>query len=171
MDAEERLRESQESKVKATEKIKEVVTKLEEQRDSVVKLSLEMKNLENKLIIKEKVCKLLCKLLEKDNKPYNQSLQEKIDRKRIKINRLEEELQSKEHELKSALQDAQTKQEELSSCRKELQKQHKKVMKLRKEKEDLACSCNIQKERVSKLLQFMLAFPEEMKVMFWLGKH
>ena len=161
----------QESKVKANEKIEEYVTKLDESRDSVVKLSLEKKNLENKLIIKEKVCRLLREMLEEDDKPYNQDLQEKIERKRKKIKILEEELQSKEDELKSVLQDVQTKQQKLSNCRKELKKQHKKVMQLQREKERLACSCNIQKERVSKLLQIMLALPEEMKVIFWSNRN
>ena len=156
----------QESKVKANEKIEEYVTKLDELRDSVVKLSLEKKNLENELIIRENVCRFLCEILEKDDKPYNWGLQEKIERKREKIKILEEKLQKKEDELKSVLQDAQTKQQELSNCRKELKKQHKKVMQLQREKERLACSCNIQKERVSKLLQIMLALPEEMKVLF-----
>ena len=161
MDTKERLRQSQESKAKAIDKTKKVITKLKTICDSVVKLSKEKSNLEKKLIIKEQVWKLLCEMLMKE---YNQGLQHKIERKQKKMKRLEEVLQMKNHELKSSLEEIQSKQEELLQAQQEMWKQHKKVMQLLKEKEELACSYNILKERVSKHVQIMLAFPDEKKV-------
>ena len=80
MDAEERLRQSQESKAKANEETNEAVTKLEELCKNVVKISEEKSNLEKELEIKVRECELLSKMQKKDE--YNQVLQKKIDKKR-----------------------------------------------------------------------------------------
>ena len=64
--AEERLRQSQESKVKANERACEAVTKLEELQENVEKIVQEKKNLEMKLKVKERECQLLCTMQEED---------------------------------------------------------------------------------------------------------
>ena len=162
MDAEEHLRQSQESKVKANERAREAVTKLEELHENVEKISEEKSNLEKELKIKERECELLSAMQEKD--AYNQVLQKKVDKKRKKIRSLKEKLQRKENELQSAMQEIQTRQEELSQAQNELKKQHKQVMQLQKEKEELACSYNIEKEQVSKIVQLLVSDKEEMQV-------
>ena len=160
--ADERLRQSQESKAKANERASEAVTKLEELHENVEKICEEKSNLERELKIKERECELLSAMQEKD--AYNQVLQKKIDKKRKKIKRLKEELQKKESELQSAMQDLQTKQEELSQAQNELKKQHEQVMELQREKEELACSYSIEKEQVSKIVQLLVSDKEEMQV-------
>ena len=161
-DAEERLRQSQESKVKANEKASEAVTKLEELHENVEKISGEQSNLEKELKIEERECELLCAMQGKD--PYNQVLQKKIDKKRKKIKRLKEELQSRYCEFQSAVQEAQNREEELLQARKELKKQHEQVIKLQREKEELAWSYNIEKKQVSKIVQLLVSDKEEMQV-------
>ena len=153
VDAEERLRQSQESKVKANEKANEAVTKLEELCKNVVKISEEKSNLEKELKIKEREHELLCAMKEKD--AYNQVLQEKIDKKREKIMSLKENIQRKECELQSGLQEVQTQQEEMSRAQMELKKKHKEAMKLHKAKEELACSYNSEKAQFSRRMQIL----------------
>ena len=160
--AEERLRQSQDSKVKANKKASEAVAKLEELHENVEKISGEKSNLERELKIKERECELLYAMQEKD--AYNQVLQMKIDKKRKKIKRLKEELRSMDCEVQSALQEVQTRQEELSQARKELKKQNEEVIQLQREKEELAWSYNIEKEQVSKIVQFLVSDKEEMQV-------
>ena len=162
VDAEERLRQSQESKVKANKKACEAVTKLEELHENVQKISEEKNNLEKKLKIEEQEYQLLCAIREKD--PYNQVLQKKIDKKRKKIKRLKEELQSRYCEFQPAVQEAQNRQEELLQAQKELKKQHEEVIKLQREKEGLAWSYNIEKKEVSKIVQLLVSDKEEMQV-------
>ena len=144
-DAEQRLRQSQESKVKASMIASEAVTKLEELYENVQKISEEKSNLEKELKIKERECELLCAMQKED--AYNQVLQMKIDKKEKKIKCLKEELQSRYYELQSAVQEAQKRQEELLQAQKELKKQHKEVIKLQREKEEHAWSYNIEKRQ------------------------
>ena len=162
MDAEEHLRQSQESKVKANERAREAVTKLEELHENVEKISEEKSNLERELKIKERECELLCAMQEKD--AHNQVLQKKIDKKRKRIKGLKKELEKKESELQTAMQEVGTMKEKLSQAQKELKKQHKKVIQLQREKEELACSYNIEKEEVSKIVQLLVSDKEEMQV-------
>ena len=164
MDAEEHLRQSQESKVKANERASEAVTKLEELHENVEKISEEKNNLEKELKIKERECELLCAMQEKD--AYNQVLQKKIDKKRKKIKSLKKELQLKESELQTTLQEAQTKQKELSEAQKVLKKQHEQVIKLQREKEELACSYNTEKEKVSKIVQILISDKDQIQVRY-----
>ena len=162
VDAEERLRQSQESKVKANERACEAVTKLEELHKNVEMISEEKSNLEKELKIKEQECELLHAMQEKD--AYNQVLQKKIDKKRKKIRSLKEKLQKKESELQTAMQEVHTQQEELSQAQKELKKQHEHVIQLQRETEELALSYNIEKEQVSKIVQLLVSDKEEMQV-------
>ena len=164
MDAEERLRQSLESKVKANERASEAVTKLEGLHENVEKLSEEKSNLEKKLKIKERECELLCAMQEKD--AYNQVLQKKVDKKRKKIKILKKELQKKESELQSALQEVQTQQKELLEAQTVLKKQHEQVIKLQREKEELASSYNIEKEKVSKIVQILTSDKDKIQVRY-----
>ena len=161
-DAEEHLRDAQESEVKANEKASEAVTKLEELHENVEKISKEKSSLEEQLKIKERECELLSAMQEKD--AYNQVLQKKVDNKRKKIKRLKEELQSTNFELQSALQEVQVGQTELSQAQNKLKKQREQVIQLQKEKEEVAWSYNIEKEKVSKIVQLLVSDKEEMQV-------
>ena len=166
LNAEEQLRQSQESKTKANEKATEAVTRLEESHGNMQQIVQEKKSLEMELKVKERECNLLSTMQEKDE-ALNQFLQTKINKKRKKIKSLKEELQRKECELQSALQEVQTRQEELTQARKELKNKHAEVIQLQREKEELASSYNIEKEQVSKLVQITFALTsdkEEMKV-------
>ena len=163
VDAEDRLRQSQESKVKANEKASETVTKLEDLHENVQKIAQEKSNLEKELKVKERECQLLSTVHEKDEE-LNQVLQKKIEKKKKKIKRLKEELQSMDSELQSALQEVETRQKGLSQAQKELKKQHKEVIQLQREKEKLAWSYNIEKEQVSKIVQLLVSDKEEMQV-------
>ena len=163
VDAEERLRQSQESKVKAIEKANEAVTKLEELHKNVQKIAQEKSNLEGELKFKEREYQWLPTVHEKDEE-LNQDLQKKVERKRKKIKRLKEELQSMDSELQSALQEVQIGQEGLSEARKEVKKQHEQVIQLQREKEELVWSYSIEKEAVSKIVQLLISDKEEMQV-------
>ena len=163
VDAEERLRQSQESKVKANEKACEAVTKLEDLHENVEKIVQEKKNLEMELEVKKRECQVLCAMQEEDE-VSNQFLKMKVDKKQEEIKNLRDELQSRNGELQSAVQEAQNRQKELSQARKELKKQHEQVMQLQMEKEELAWSYNIEKEQVSKIVQLLVSDKEEMQV-------
>ena len=162
-DAEECLRQSQESKVKANEKANEAVTKLEELHENVQKIAQEKSNLEKELKFKEREYQLLFTVHERDEE-LNQVLKMKVEKKRKKIKRLKEELQSMDSELQSALQEVQIGQKELSQAQNEVKKHHKQVIHLQKEKEELAWFYNIEKEQVSKIVQLLVSDKEEMQV-------
>ena len=164
VDIEERLRQSQASKAKANVKSSESETKLEELLGNVEKIAQEKSNLERKLSIKERECELLCAMQEKDT--YNQVLQKKVDKKRKKIKSLKKELEIKESELQSALQKVQTQQKELSEAQKELKKQNEEVIQLQREKEELACSYNIEREKVSKIVQILISDKDKIQVRY-----
>lgn len=151
LDAKERLRDLKESKTKAIEKTNEVMVKLEDSYQNMLKLSQEKSSLEMKLQIKEQECHLLCAMQAEKNNQH-QLLHKKIKKKKEKIIRLKEELQRKECNFHSVQQKVQTQQEELSNARLELKKQHEEVIQLQRE-EELACSYNIERERVSTLVQ------------------
>ena len=161
VNAEERLRQSKESKVKANKKASEAVTKLEELQENVEKISKEKSNLEKELKIKERECELLSAMQEKD--AYNLVLLQKIDKKRKKMKSLRKELEQKKRELQSAMQEVGTIKEKLSQAQKELKKQHEEVILLHREKEELACSYNTEKEQVSKIVQLLVS-DEKMQV-------
>ena len=162
--ADECLRQSQESKVKANEKASEAETKLKKLRGNVEKMAQEKSNLEKELSIKERECELLCAMQEKD--AYNQVLQKKIDKKRKKIKSLKRELQIRESELLSTLQEVQTQQKELSEAQIVLKKQHEQVIKLQREKEKLASSYNIEKQKVSKIVQILTSDKDKIQVRY-----
>ena len=164
VDIEERLRQSQASKAEANVKSSESETKLEEMLGNVQKIAQEKSNLEKKLSIKKRECELLCAMQEKD--AYHQVLRMKVDKKRKKTNSLKKELQKKESELQTTLQEVQTKQSELSEARTVLKKQHEQVIKLQREKEELASSYNIEKEKVSKIVQILTSDKDKIQVRY-----
>jgi len=90
-------------------------------------------------------------------------LEEKIAKKRKKIEKLEEELQQKDSDLQSAQQEARTLEKKLLEAREELEMKCEEVKKLQKENEELTCSYNIEKERVSKLVQVRVALTADKK--------
>ena len=77
---------------------------------------------------------------------------------------MKKELKKKESELQTAMQEVGTMKEKLSQAQQELKKQHKEVMQLHRAKEELACSYNIEKEQVSKIVQLLVSDKEEMQV-------
>ena len=163
MDAEERLRQSQESKVKANERANEAVTRLEELHENVQKIAQEKSNLEMELKVQRRECELLSAMQEEDE-VSNQFLKMKVAKKEEEIKSLKKELQSMDSELQSALQEVQTRQEELSRAQNKLKKHHEQVIQLQKEKEELAWSYNIEKKQVSKIVQLLVSDKEEMQV-------
>ena len=163
VDAEERLRQSQESEVKANEEASEAVTKLKELHENVEKIAQEKSNLEMELKVQRRECEVLSAMQEEDE-ISNQFLKMKLAKKEEEIKSLKVELQSMDRELQSALQKVQTRQEELSRAQNKLKKQHEQVIQLQKEKEELAWSYNIEKEKVSKIVQLLVFDKEEMQV-------
>ena len=163
VDSEAHLRQLQESKQAANENAKDCLTELEKLREDVQKIVQEKSNIEMELKYKERVCQLLSEI--KEDKAYNQFLQNKIAKKKKKINKLKQELKSKECKLLSAQQEAQTWQEELSHALAEVRKKHKEMQELQRENEKLASSYTIKKEEISSLVQIAVtSVKEEMKV-------
>ena len=163
VDVEEHLGQSQESKVKANEEASEAVTKLKELHENVQKIAQEKSILEMELKVRRRECEVLSAMQEEDE-VSNQFLKMKVAKKEEEIKSLKKELQSMDSELQSALQEVQTQQEELSRAQNKLKKHHEQVIQLQKEKEKLAWSYNIEKERVSKIVQLLVSDKEEMQV-------
>ena len=157
VNAEECLRQSQESEAKANEKVSKAMVELEESRKNVEKISQEKSDLENNLKIKELEHQVL-------SAEKNQILQHKIDKKRKKIKSLKQKIQEKESELHVAQQEVISRQEELSKAQKELKEQHEEVIRLQREKAELTCSYNIAKEHFSMIVQLLVSDKEEMQV-------
>ena len=109
----------------------------------------------------------LLSAMQEEDEVFNRFIKIKVDEKEKEIKTLKEELEGKEIDLQVAMQKFQTQQEKLSKARKTLKQKRKQVMQLQKEKEDLACSYNSARERVSKLEQItssLTSDKEEMKV-------
>ena len=152
VDSEEQLGHSQKSKSAVNEKVSQVMIRIEELHKKVRKIVQEKKILEIELQSKQKECKLLSEMKEKDA-VLNLMLDKKISAKQKEIQTLEKELQKRESDLQSAQQEASRWQEELLKVQTELKEKHKEVIQLKKENENLSCSYNIEKEQVSKLIQ------------------
>ena len=151
-DSEEQLRQSQKSRSAVSEKVVQVMSRIEELHKKVQKIVQEKKILEIELQSKQRECQLLSKLIEKDVS-LSSMLDEKISGKQKEIETLEKELQKRESDLESAQQEAGRWQKELIKFQAELKEKHKEVTQLKKENEKLSCSYNIEKEQVSKLIQ------------------
>lgn len=106
------------------------------------------------------------KLHEKDQQlqeremAYRILLEEKIAKKRRKVEKLEEELQQKDSDLQSAQQEARSLNKKLLEAREELEMKCEEVKKLQKENEELTCSYNIEKEQ---LVQVTVALSADKK--------
>ena len=135
------------------------MVELEKVLESMQTIARERSSIEKELKFREQECQLLYELKEKD-----EFFQEKITKKRKKIKKLKEELQTKDGQLKSAQEEARMRHEELSQAQAELRKKHEEVKELQREREELACSYNIEKLQVSKRFQISTSDKEEMKV-------
>ena len=94
---------------------------------------------------------------------YRILVEEKIAKKRKKIDKLEQELQQKDSDLQSAQEEARSLDKKLLQARAELERKHKEIQQLQRENEQLACSYNIEKEKVSKLVQITVALTADKK--------
>jgi len=183
-DTKKRLKDSQQSKASIDENINKILGSISKLRDKVQVIAHERNITREKLENKQRECQLLSELRdvlagsmqdskkqhqwfrkkdqEKDRQlqekeAYRMLLEEKIAKKKKKIEMLEEMLQQKDSELRSAQQEARSLDEKLFQARVELDKKHEEVKQLQKENEELACSYNIEKEQVSKLVQITVA--------------
>jgi len=184
-DTKKRLKDSQQSKASIDENINKILGSISKLRDKVQVIAHERNITQEKLESKQRECQLLSDMRdmlagsmrdskeqhhrfwkkdqEKDQQlqekevAYRMLLEEKIAKKKKKIEMLEEMLQQKDSELRSAQQEARSLDEKLFQARVELDKKHEEVKQLQKENEELACSYNIEKEQVSKLVQIAVA--------------
>ena len=140
------------SKSAVNEKVRQVMSRIEELHTKVRKIVQEKKILEIELQSKRKECQLLSEMKEKDT-VLNLMLNEKIGGKQKEIQILEEELQKRESDFQSAQQEAGKWQKELLRVQEELKKKHIEVIQLKKENEKLCCTYSVEKEQVSKLIQ------------------
>ena len=179
-DTKKRLKDSQQSRASIDENINKILCSISKLRDKVQVIAHERNITREKLESKQRECQLLSEMRdmlagsmqdskkqhqwfrkkdqEKDRQlqekeAYRMLLEEKIAKKKKKIEMLEEKLQQKDSELRSAQQEARSLDEKLFQARVELEKKHEEVKQLQKENEELACSYNIEKEQVSKLVQ------------------
>ena len=135
-----------------SEKVVQVMSRIEELHKKVQKIVQEKKILEIELQSKQRECQLLSEMKEKDT-VLNSMLNEKISGKQKEIETLEQELQKREYDLKSAQQEASKCQKELLKVQAELKERHNEFTQLKKKNEKLSCSYSIEKEQVSKLIQ------------------
>ena len=137
---------------------------LKELRKKVRKIVQEKKILEIELQSKQRECQLLTEMQEKDaakGAVIKLLLEEKISGKQKEIKTLVKELQEKESELQSARQEAKMQQDDLLKTRAELKEKHQEVKHLKEKNEKLACSYNVRKEQVSKLIQLTVALSHD----------
>ena len=192
MHAEKRLKDTQKSKARIDENINQILCSISELHHKVESIAHERNITKDKLESKQQKSRLLTEMRdvltesmqerqkqhqwfwkkdqEKDRQlqekevAYRMLMEEKIAKKRKKIERLEEELRQKDSELQSAQQEARSLDKKLSQARAQLEKKHEELKRLQKENEKLACSCNIEKEQVSKLVQVTVALTADKKI-------
>jgi len=176
-DTRKQLKDSQQSKASIDENVNKILCSISKLRDNVQAIAHERNITREKLESKQRECQLLSEMLDmlarsmQDSKKQHHRfwkkdrqlqekevankmlLEEKIAKKKKKIEMLEEKLQQKDSELQSAQQVARSLDEKLFQARVELDKKHEEVKQLQKENEELACFYNIEKEQVSKLVQ------------------
>ena len=166
-DVEKRLKHLQESKSAVNENFSQLMSRLKELCEKARKLVQEKKILTVELQSRERECQLLSEMKEKDaahskrNEAHLAMIEEKINKKRRKIEQLEKELQRKESDLQSALQEAKIRQEKLSQAQIELKKKAEEMKQLHEEKEKLTCSFNIKQKQFSKLVQLTVTLTSE----------
>ena len=170
MDIERQLRDSHKSKASIDENIDRILCRISELHSKVESISHDRNITKEKLESKQGECQLLSEIrdvltecvqgsmkehrkLQENESAYRILLEKKIDKKMKKIEKLEEELRQKDSDLQLAQKEARSLNEELSQARADLEKKHEEVKQLQKKNEELACSYNIEKEQVSKLVQ------------------
>ena len=191
MDTKKRLRDSQTSKASIDENINQILCSISKLREKVQSIAHERNLTKEKLEFKQRECQLLTEMRDlatasmrdskkqhhrfwKKDKDKDRHLQEKeeayrilmegkIAKKRKKIDKLEQELQQKDFDLQSAREEARSLEEKLLQARAELERKHEEIQQLQKENEELACSYNIEKEKVSKLVQVTVALTADKK--------
>ena len=165
-DIEEQLQRSLESNTAANKKASGEMVELKTALENMQKIARERSSIEKELKLKERECELLLELKKKDELFF----EKKIIKKKKKIKTLRTELQTKEHELESAQQEARMQQAELLKAQAEVKKKHEEVKRLQREREELACSYNIENLQVSKRIQITVitaSDQEEMKVIIF----
>ena len=190
-DTKKRLRDSQTSKARIDENINQILCSISKLREKVQSIAHERNITKEKQESKQRECQLLSEMrdlatesmrdkkkehrrfwkkdrekdqqLQEKEDAYRMLTEEKIAKKRKKIDKLEEELQQKDSELQSAQREARSLDEKLLQARAELEKKHEETQQLRKQNEELACSYNIEKEQVSKLVQITVALTADKK--------
>jgi len=175
-DARKHLRDSESSKANIDENINRILCSISKLREKVQNIAHERNLTKEKLESKQQECQLLSEMRDlatasmRDSKKqqekeeaYRILVEEKIAKKRKKIDKLEQELQQKHSDLQSAQEEARSLDKKLLRARAELQRKHKEIQQLQKENEQLACSCNIEKEKVSKLVQITVALTSDKK--------
>ena len=158
------MRHSQLSKSALNEKVNLVMCHLKELRKKVWKIVQEKKILEIELQAKQRECQLLSEMQEKDAKKdadVKALLEEKISRKQKEIEALVKGLEEKESDLQSARQEAEMQQDDLLKARAELKEKHQEVKHLKEKNEKLACSYNVRKEQISKLIQLTVTLSHD----------
>jgi len=171
-----RMRHSQTSKASIDKNIKQILRSISKLREKVQNIAHERNLTKEKLESKQQECQLLSEMRDlatasmRDSKKqqekeeaYRILVEEKIAKKRKKIDKLEQELWQKDSDLQSAQEEARSLNEKLLQARAELETKHKEMQQLQKENEELACSYNIEKEKVSKLVQITVALTSDKK--------
>ena len=181
MDTKTQLTNSQKSIASIDKNINQILCNISELQDKVESIAHERSITNDKLESKQQECQLLSEMQdvlaegirdskkqhqwfwkkdqEKDRQlqgkevAYRMLLEKIITKKMKKIEKLEEELRQKDSDLRSAQQEARSLNVKLLQARVELKMKHEEVKQLQKENEELACSYNIEKEQVSKLIQ------------------
>ena len=175
-----RLRDSQKSEASIGENITQILHSISKLHDSMQSIAYERNTTKEKLELEKRGCQLLSEMqdvlsevrdilaanMRDSSKKQHQQLQENevayrillgdiIVEKRKQIENLEEELRQKNSDLQSAQHEARSLHEKLLQARAELAMKSEEVKQLQKENEELACSYNIEKEQVSKLVHIM----------------
>ena len=179
-DSRKRLRDAQGYKASIDENINQILCGVSKVREKVKSIAHERNITKEKLESKQRECRLLSEMQDvltesmRDSKTKDRQLQEReadyrrlleeiIAEKKRQIGNLEKELRQKDSDLQSAQQEARSLHEKLLQARAELEKKSEEVKQLQKENEELACSYNIEKEQVSKLVQITVALTADKK--------
>jgi len=176
MDTKKRLRDSQTSRASIYDNINQILCSVSKLREKVQNTAHERNITNKKFESKQRECQLLSEMRDlaiasmRDSKKHQEKeeayrilVEEKIAKKRKKIDKLEQELWQKDSDLQSAQEEARSLNEKLLQARAELETKHKEMQQLQKENEELACSYNIEKEKVSKLVQITVALTADKK--------
>lgn len=156
----ERLTCSKKSKIAVNEIMCEIKSQLDEISENVRKIALEKKITAIELECKQQVCQRLSEIKEVNST----LLKETIKRNNEDIRILEKELERKESDIQSLEQEAQIREQELSQAHADLKMKCEEVQKIQQEYEKLTSCYDTEKERLSKIIQLLVADKVEMEV-------